>query len=427
MSVRTMLVLTLPTLGFATALSLVTTYLPLILDRYTGSATLIGFAIGGEGIFSSLIPIWVGVMSDRIWTKRWGRRQPFMIFAAPFMAASLMLAPFQPGYVPIAVSTFVFFAAYHFYTAPYQSLLPDVTPAGSHGKVQGYQALMRGGGMFLGMVVAGLLFYRWEPLPFIGCSILMMVFTYLTVTKIKEPEPERSLLPPRESIWGEMKRVFRSVRQDKAIQRFMLAAFLWESTLAGLRPFIMLYFLKNLGSTEQTGALLLGLVGVVYMVAGLLSGYLADKYGRMRVMRVGLWVYLGGCMLGAFMPDIKWAFIFLPIFGLGGSIVLTLPYAILIRLMPKAHIGQYTGMFSMMRGFANILAPLIAGAAIDGAGHYLRGGSYEGKEYAVIWIVSAVMIVISLFLFRGSDKDELVTRKAEKGETVAENGAADAV
>ena len=74
MSVRTMLVLTLPTLGFATALSLVTTYLPVILDRYTHSATLIGFAIGGEGIFSSLIPLWVGVMSDRIWTRRWGRR-----------------------------------------------------------------------------------------------------------------------------------------------------------------------------------------------------------------------------------------------------------------------------------------------------------------------------------------------------------------
>ena len=188
----------------------------------------------------------------------------------------------------------------------------------------------------------------------------------------------------------------------------MIAAFLWESTLAGLRPFIMLYFIKTLGSTEQTGALLLGLVGVTYMVAGVASGYLADKFGRTRVMRVGLWVYLGGCLLGAFMPDIKWAFIFLPIFGLGGSIVLTLPYAILIRLMPKEHIGQYTGMFSMMRGFANIIAPLLAGGAIDIASRIFQARPHAGREYAVIWVVSAVMIVISLFLFRGSDKDDLV-------------------
>jgi MFS family permease len=170
----------------------------------------------------------------------------------------------------------------------------------------------------------------------------------------------------------------------------------------------MLYFLETLRSTEQTGGLLLGLVGVTYMVAGISSGYLADKYGRSRVMRVGLWVYLGGCLLGAFMPDIKWAFIFLPIFGLGGSIVLTLPYAILIRLMPKEHIGQFTGMFSMMRGFANIIAPVIAGGAIDIAGRIFHEGFHPGREYAVIWLVSGVMIAISLFFFRDSDKDDVV-------------------
>ena len=402
MSIRGMLFLTLPTLGFATGLSLVTTYLPLILERFTSSATLIGFAIGGEGIFSSLIPLWVGVMSDRIWTKRWGRRQPFMIFAAPFMAASLMLAPFQPGYVPIAISTFVFFAAYHFYTSPYQSLLPDVTPPASHGRVMGFQTFMRGGGMFLGMVVAGVLFYRWEPLPFILCSVLIMVFTYLTVVKIQEPEPELSRLPPRQGILGELKRIWRSTRQSKDIQRFMVASFLWESTLAGLRPFIMLYFIYSLGATAQVGALLLGLVGITYMVAGLASGFLADKYGRSRVMRVGLWVYLGGCLFGVFITDIKWAFVFLPLFGLGGSIVLTLPYAILIRLMPKEHIGQFTGMFSMMRGLANIVAPVIAGGAIDIARTFLPGG----RQYAVIWLLSGLMIVISLFFFRGSGRDE---------------------
>jgi maltose/moltooligosaccharide transporter len=404
MGVRSMLFLTLPTLGFSTALSLVTTYLPLILERYTHSATLIGFAIGGEGIFSSLIPLWVGVMSDRIWTKRWGRRQPFMIFAAPFMAASLMLAPFQPGYVPIAISTFVFFAAYHFYTSPYQSLLPDVTPPASHGRVQGVQTFMRGGGMFMGMVVAGVLFYRWEPLPFILCSVAIMGFTYLTVVKIHEPEPERSLLPPRLSILGEVKRIWHSTRQNKGIQRFMVASFLWESTLAGLRPFIMLYFIYALGATAQVGALLLGLVGITYMVAGLASGFLADKYGRSRVMRVGLWIYLGGCLFGVFITDIKWAFVFLPIFGLGGSIVLTLPYAILIRLMPKEHIGQFTGMFSMMRGLANIIAPVVAGGAIDIAGRF----THSGRQYSVIWLLSGLMIAISLFFFRTNGKDEVL-------------------
>jgi len=404
MSVRTMLVLVLPTLGFSTGLSLITTYLPLILKRYTGSATLIGVAIGGEGIFSALIPLWIGVLSDRIWTKRWGRRQPFMVFAGPFMAASLILAPFQPGYVPIAISTFAFFAAYHIYTSPYQSLIADVTPANNAGKVQGYQAFMRGGGMFLGMVVAGFLFYRWEPAPFIMCGLLIMIFTYFTVRRIQEPEPEKIHRPPRQSLWGELKTIWASTRKYPGIQRFMVATFLWESTLAGLRPFIMLYFVYTLGATEQVGALLLGLVGVTYMIAAVASGYLADRYGRILLMRVGLGVFFGGCILGFFLRDIKWAFIFLPFFGLGGSIVLTLPYAILMRLMPKEHVGQFTGMFSMMRGLANIAAPVLAGAAIDISTQFME----RGTEYSVIWLYTALMILISLFFFRNTGKDEVI-------------------
>jgi MFS family permease len=152
------------------------------------------------------------------------------------------------------------------------------------------------------------------------------------------------------------------------------------------------------------GALLLGLVGVTYMVAAVASGYLADRYGRILLMRVGLGVFFGGCILGYFMRDIKWAFVFLPFFGLGGSIVLTLPYAILMRLMPKEHVGQFTGMFSMMRGLANIVAPVLAGAAIDISKNFMD----RGTEYSVIWLYTALMIVISLFFFRKTGKDELI-------------------
>ena len=390
-----------------------TTYLPLILEEILednpARATLIGFAIGGEGIFSSLIPIWVGVVSDRIWTKRWGRRSPFMIFAGPFMAASLMLAPFQPSYVSIAVSTFVFFAAYHFYTAPYQSLLPDVTPAGDHGKVQGYQSFMRGGGMFLGMVVAGVLFYRWRPLPFILCGFLMMVFTYLTVVKINEPEPERSLLPPRESIWGETKRVFRSVQRQQAhsaVHDRRLSLGVDPGRSAALHHAVLQAY-SRLHHADWRASCWASSESPTWWPASPAATW-PTSIGRSRIMSVGLWVYLGGCLLGAFMNDIKWAFIFLPIFGLGGSIVLTLPYAILIRLMPKEHIGQFTGMFSMMRGLANIVAPLIAGGAIDIAGRIFTEDFYPGRQYAVIWLVSGVMIAISLFFFRGGDRDDVV-------------------
>jgi MFS family permease len=88
-------------------------------------------------------------------------------------------------------------------------------------------------------------------------------------------------------------------------------------------------------------------------------------------------------------------------------------------LVPKGYIGQYTGMFSMMRGLANIIAPMIAGAAVDLVARYLQGGRYQGREYGVIWVVAALMIVISLFLFRGSDKDDLAGRRRQNAEVAS--------
>ena len=216
--------------------------------------TLIGFAIGGEGIFSSLIPSGWGCMSDRIWTKRWGRRA-----AVHDLRGALHGRLLDAGAVPAGLRAHRrvdvrLLRRLPFLHSPYQSLLPDVTPAGQPRKVQGYQSFMRGGGMFLGMVVAGVLFYRWEPLPFILCGVLIMVFTYLTVVKIHEPEPERSLLPPRAGHLGrDEARAGQSVRQNKRIRRFMVAA------SCGSRPWQVCglssccYFINTLGSSTQMG------------------------------------------------------------------------------------------------------------------------------------------------------------------------------
>lgn len=401
-----MMVLTLPTLAFSAASTVVPFFVPQFLKQYTTSNTLIGFIVGGEGIFCVLIPLWVGVQSDRIWTERWGRRRPFMVFAAPFMAASLILIPFQPGLVPIAVSTFVFFASYQLYASPYQSLLPDVTPFAYHGRVQGYQSVMRGGGMFLGMLAAPFLFRLWLPLPFVVCGVLVMVFTYVTVSNVHEPRPTAADQGERVGLWTEMAQLGRATWANKRIRRFMAAAFLWEGTLAALRPFIFSYFTEALGASIIMSGLILVEVGVVYLVAGLVSGYLADKLGRALIMRVGLVLYLIGSIVALLLSDYKWAFGVLPIFGLGGAIVMTLPYAILMRIMPKGQVGGFTAMFSMVRGLANIVLPVLAGGAVDIAKKYLWGTKYWGRQSAAIWAVCGVMIIVSLLIFRDGDKVE---------------------
>lgn len=407
-----MAVLTAPTVGLSVCLSLVTTYLPLLLRRYTDSATLIGVAIGGEGAFALAIPLLVGSLSDRVWT-RWGRRRPFMIMGAPVMAAAILLAPFQPGYLSIALSTFVFFAAYHLYAAPYQALIPDLSPVHQQGRVQGFQTMMRGAGMFLGMVVAGFLFESWEPLPFMLAAFLMMGLTYITVSSLVEDPGAGSRLPLPRSLLSGLADIWRTTRRETTIVRFLSANFLWESTIQGLRPFIMLYFLYVLGASTRTGAALLGLVGLVYIVAGMSGGYLADRYGRERVLWVGLWVYLLGCAIGYFVRDIRLGLVLLPIFGLGGSVVLTLPYAVMMTMMPGDRIGQFTGLFTFSRGLAAVVAPVVVGMTIDAG----EAAMDRARGYALIWPLAALALAVSLLFFRS------VTARPEGAGAFAEQGS----
>ena len=56
----------------------------------------------------------------------------------------------------------------------------------------------------------------------------------------------------------------------------------------------------------------------------------------------------------------------------------------------------------MMRGLANIIAPVLAGAAIDITAHF----RHTSGDYAVIWLYTGVMIVISLFFLRNSGKND---------------------
>ncbi len=401
MTLRGMLELTAATLGSSTALSVVTTYLPLLLAAYTSSATLIGLAIGGEGIFGLAIPLLGGYMSDRIWT-RWGRREPFMIFSAPFIAAALILAPFQEGFIPLAVITFLFFAAYHLYTSPYQSLLPDVAPLDQQGRIQGAQNFMRGGGMFFGMLVGGILFDLWQPLPFLGAAGLIMVVTFITVSTIKEPTPDPEEAPVSLGFSAGLRDIASSLVGRVRIRRFLVANFLWEATISGIRPFIMLYFLYALGADTRTGALLLGVVGVVHVAAAILTGYLGDRYGRTRIMWIGMAVYFVGCVIGFFLRDLRLGFFLLPIFGLGGSTVLTLPYAIFVNMVPRGRYGQFTGYFSMARAMAVIVSPVIAGIAIDASAPFLT----ETRGYNMIWGVAAVAVALSAFFFWRANPEE---------------------
>jgi MFS family permease len=89
---------------------------------------------------------------------------------------------------------------------------------------------------------------------------------------------------------------------------------------------------------------------------------------------------------------------------------MSLPYSLLMPLMPEEEHGVLTGLYSMSRGIGVMLGPLLAGIAIGVAEPLFESTS----GYAATWWVAAVAILLSIAPLRrlrddSADRGELVS------------------
>ena len=79
------------------------------------------------------------------------------------------------------------------------------------------------------------------------------------------------------------------------------------------------------------------------LVATVAAGKLADRYGRILVLRVALPVY----GLGFLAPLVSTSHVVIaaaiPFIAIGGGVIMALPYALLMPLMPEDEHGALTG------------------------------------------------------------------------------------
>src|SRR5690242_19262328 len=85
---RVTVLLGVPTLALALAVTLVTTYLPVVAREFVGSRLVIGLIVGIEGLIALWLPLLAGAWSDRLRTPL-GGRLPFLLAATPLLLAGL--------------------------------------------------------------------------------------------------------------------------------------------------------------------------------------------------------------------------------------------------------------------------------------------------------------------------------------------------
>ena len=387
---RALAILGLPTFALALAITTVTTYLPVIASGFAASTVVIGVLIGGEGLIALVLPVAAGSWSDRLRT-RIGGRLPFVLGATPALVVALALLGFAKTIVVAAVLVAIFFAAYYVAYEPYRALYPDMVDDEIAGRAQSTQALFRGAATCLALVTGGLLISIANPVPFIAAAALTaLALAVFAVTLLRRGVPEQEHVDetPRQAL----RSLKEAVEGEAALKAYLAANALWELSLGALKTFIVLYMTRGLGFSVQSASLIVGGAAIVILASSPVSGKLADRFGRAHVMLLALWVYGVGLLVPLVTQSTPLLVAAIPFVAFGGGVIMTLPYALLIPLMPENRHGALSGLYSLSRGIGTALGPALAGIAISVA----RGPLAGTQGYAAMWAVCSVAILASI-------------------------------
>lgn len=395
---RRLAVLGLPTFGMALAVTGVSTLVPVLARSFHASSLAIGLIVAVEGLMALWVPVLAGSRSDRLRT-RLGGRLPFVLVGTPVMVGCLLGFGLVGSLAFLGVLVAVFFFGYFLAYEPYRALYPDLVEERAASRSQSAQAVSRGLGTGLALLSGGVLLGAGRVLPFaIYAGILAASVALFTALMLKGGYSEERPGGREDASSGRraFAHVNRLLREHRDLRHFVVANMLWELSLAAIKTFVVLYVTAGLGFSLTEASGLIGGVALIVLVGAAASGTLADRHGRLTVMEGGLWVYGVAILVPGLFADPAAVAVAVPFIALGGGVLMSLPYSLLMPLMPSDEHGVLTGLYSLSRGIGVMLGPLLAGLAIE-----LGRPLFTATEgYSAAWLVAGAAVLLSIPLLR---------------------------
>ncbi len=326
-----------------------------------------------------------------------GGRLPFVLVGSVPLIGALALLGLVTSLALLVVLILVFYLGYFLAYEPYRALYPDLVPQEAAGRSQAGQALWRGAGTGLALVAGGMLFAVAQWVPFTAAAAVYAAstaaFLWVMLRHRRGLREKRGEDMGLRKALGELRTL---VAEHPALRAYMIANALWELSLGALKTFVVLFLTRGLGKSLDTSSLIIGAAAIFILIAAPVSGSLADRFGRLPVLGLTLWVYGVGLLAPVFTQSPAIILPLLPLLAFGGAVIMTLPYALLMPLMPARSHGALTGFYSLRRGVGTTLGPLCAGAAIE----LLRTPLSSTHGYAAMWGVCGVSILLSIPFLR---------------------------
>lgn len=360
--------------------------LPIMLDNLGMPVIPTGLLAASHSAEGAILQPLVGAWSDRTWTRRLGRRRPFIARFLPICILFLILTPLAPVLFHVSAETkhktasyphavlvlslvglgiFLFSVTFNLMYDPYNALLADITPSRQRGRINGIFQAIGATGQAVILVTAAFL-----GLPFIAlfglCAGLLAITFLPTMLRVREP---RELAGLRRSHRYTFRDYWQGLKADPQIQLYFATQFFLWFGINAITPYLTNYARKAAHFNDTQALTLSFILLLSSAIFNVPFGNLCGRIGLKRVFLLGMILMSAAAVAGIFTTNIALLYLILTIAGVGNAAQTASSYPLLTRLVFPDQMGLYTGLLSTVTSVASPLSVLVAGSLITGIGY----------------------------------------------------------
>jgi MFS family permease len=353
----------------------------------------------------------IGAISDYT-VSRWGRRKPYIAIGATLDVVFLVGIATSNTIVALVAFLVLLQFSSNFAQGPFQGYVPDLVPARQVALASALVGVMSVLGVIGGQALAytGFAFGRDFTIPTIAVGLIELATAIGTIVWVREgtapiDRAGRSWRAIAAEAWGTDILRERSYVWLVASRLFFLAG---VSVIYNLN---VLYMERSLGLDDAAkqlwGTVTSVLIGVAILASSLPAARLADRHGRKTVIYGAAGLGAVGMAVLVVAPGIQMALAGILLVAIAAGSFLSVDWALMTDIIPKAASGRYMGMSNVATASAGPVALVVGGPLLT-----LFAGA-EGPRLAMI--AGLAFFVIGGLLLRPVDP-----RRREAG---AEGGA----
>ncbi|HEY4228490.1 MAG TPA: MFS transporter, partial [Candidatus Limnocylindrales bacterium] len=368
-----------------------------LVDKAGAGRALFLVSISGA-VIAVIVQPTIGSISDYT-ISRWGRRKPYIFIGSLLDLVFLVGIAYSNTLIAIAGFIALLQFSSNFAQGPFQGYVPDLVPAAQVGTASALVGMMQILGVVSGYAIGALAaaFHRYE-IGLIALGVLEVATMLSVVIRVREgPSPKARGGRPWRSIaaeaWG------TDILRERSFLWLVasrLAILMGGSVLTSLAVF---YLARTMGLNEHDSGLvfipLVALVAVGTVAAVVPAARISDRVGRKRVIWSSCAVSAIGLGMVAGAPSLPFAFVGALLYGISAGMFLSVDWALMTDIIPKASSGRYMGLSNVATASAGVLAIAIGGTLMDLVG---GPGLDPSGPRAALWLAVVLMGIGALLL-----------------------------